>query len=313
MRVLVLFQGAVAFLYSDQPKELKLPSRREISRLAALAAKHNTDHFQRMHASSRSDWDDDEDVDLDSSTYLLADRRGPEPVPDWVITADSARQYDLGVLKTGKEADVHLVERRLGDDVNFLAAKRYRNLDERAFRNDARYRTARRTGESRVDKALAKGGRVGMAFRARQWVETEFEMLGRLWEAGIPVPYPVQQFGLEIMLELIGSPDEVAPRLVNTHLDPPFVALLWEQLVETLRKMVRAGVVHGDLSPYNLLVDGERLVLIDFPQAVDPIAHPEGMSLLARDVLNVCTWFSKRGVSCDSSSLIAELIAEAAG
>lgn len=287
-----------------------MPSRRELSRLAALAAKHDTDQFQRMRASTRSDWDDEDDVGLDFSSYLLAERRGPEPVPDWVITADSARQYDLGLLKTGKEADVHLVQRRLDGRVNYLAAKRYRNLDERAFRNDARYRSARRTGESRVDRALAKGGRVGMAFRSRQWVETEFEMLARLWDAGVPVPYPVQQFGLEIMLELIGSPDEIAPRLVNAPLDSSQLAQLWEQLTEALRLMVRAGTVHGDLSPYNILVDGERLVLIDFPQAVDPIAHPEGMSLLARDVLNVCSWFGRRGVSCDASKLIAELIAE---
>jgi RIO kinase 1 len=287
-----------------------LPSRGELARRAALAAKHDTDQFQRIRPTTRSDWDDDE-VDHEASTYLLADQRGPEPAPDWLITDDAARQYDLGVLKTGKEADVHLVERRLNDRVNHFAAKRYRDLDERAFRNDVRYRAARRTGKARVDRAMAKGSRAGMAYRAQQWVTTEFQMLGRLWEAGVAVPYPVQQLGPEIMLELIGSPDAIAPRLVHAHLDPPQTREMWGELVEILRRMVGAGVVHGDLSPYNVLVDGGRLVVIDFPQAVDPIAHPEGISLLERDVLNICGWFSKRGVDCHPSQLIAELIAEA--
>ena len=287
-----------------------MPSRRELSRLAALAAKRDSDQFQRIRPTTRSDWDDEDLVDPDSSTYLLAERRGPEPVPEWVITADAARQYDLGLLKTGKEAEVHLVERRLDDQVTYLAAKRYRDLDERSFRHDARYRSARRTGDARVDRAMAKGGRAGMAFRAHQWVATEFEMLERLWEAGVAVPYPVQQLGSEIMLELIGLPDAVAPRLVNAHLDTAQARELWGQLVDVLHRMVGAGVVHGDLSPYNVLLDGERLVVIDFPQAVDPITHPEGIRLLERDVLNICSWFSKRGVVCEPSQLIAELITE---
>lgn len=275
-----------------------------------MAAKRDTDTFQRIRPTVLSDWDD-EQVDAEASTYLLADEHGPDPVPPWVITEDAARQRDLGILKSGKEADVHLVERRIGDRVNVLAAKRYRNFEDRLFRNDARYRTARRTGNRRVDRAMAKGTAAGMAFRARQWVSTEFEVLGRLWSAGVAVPYPVQRMGNEIVLELIGSPDQVAPRLVQAGVTPARADQLWPKLVRNLRLMARTGVVHGDLSAYNILLDRERLVLIDFPQAVDPLAHPEGMSLLERDVLNISSWFAKRSVTIDASELVADLISEA--
>lgn len=284
-----------------------MPSRREYSRDAAMAKKRDTDEFERMHRSEVQAWDDEVD-ESSSSTYWQADERGPEPVPDWVITDDAAGQRDLGMLKTGKEADVHLVEREIGGTVNVLAAKRYRKFEDRMFRNDARYRAARRTGESHVDKAMATGNRIGMAFRARHWLATEFESLCRLWAAGVPVPYPVQRFGSEVMLELIGSSEQAAPRLVNARPSGAEARALWERLLDALHRMVGAGVVHGDLSPYNILVDGERLVIIDFPQAVDPLAHPEGLSLLQRDVGNVCGWFVKRGVRIDTDEVFAQLL-----
>lgn len=275
-----------------------------------MAKKRDSDHFESIYRRTKQLWDD-ELPQQDSSTYQLADERGPDVVPDWVITQDAARQYDLGILKTGKEADVFLVERTFADRVNILVAKRYRNFEDRLFRNDVRYRSARRSGDRRVDKAMTKGTAAGMAFRARQWLTTEFETLCRLWQAGVSVPYPVQRKGNEIMLELIGASDHAAPRLVETSPSPSEARALWEQLVDALHSMARAGVVHGDLSPYNILVYDERLVLIDFPQAVDPVAHPDGMDLLGRDVNNICRWFTKRGVSCDASVLIADLLGEA--
>ena len=225
-----------------------------------------------------------------------------------MITDDAARQYDLGILKTGKEAEVHLVERRLGPRTNLLAAKRYKAFEDRMFRNDARYRQGRRTGSSRTDKAIAAGTRAGMMFRARQWVETEFEVLGRLWEAGAAVPYPVQRLGRELMLEYLGDETGAAPRLVNIRPDRHQLTDLYRQLSELLDALVIVGVVHGDLSPYNLLVWKDRLYAIDFPQAVDPITNPDGISLLERDVLNTTSWFAKQGVDTDPSELLGRLI-----
>jgi RIO kinase 1 len=251
-------------------------------------------------------WDDDV-PDPEASTYFSAEH-GPSPVPDWVITEDAARQFDLGILKTGKEAEVHLVERRLGDRTNLLAAKRYKAFEDRMFRNDARYRQGRRTGSTRTDKAIAAGSRTGMMFRARQWVETEFEVLGRLWALGTAVPSPVQRLGRELMLEYLGDESGAAPRLVNVHAGRHQLVDLYGQLIDLLDDLMRAGVVHGDLSPYNLLVWRDRLYAIDFPQAVDPILNPEGISLLERDVINTTSWFAKQGIDTDPSELLGRLI-----
>ncbi len=225
-----------------------------------------------------------------------------------MITEDRARQYELGLLKTGKESEVFLVERHLGDRVNLLAAKRYKAFEDRMFRNDSRYRAGRRTGVSRDDRAMARGTTIGMALRAQQWIETEFETLGRLWSAGVSVPYPVQRQGREIMLEYLGDDASAAPRLVQVRAERRYLELLYEQLQTNLVLMVECGVVHGDLSPYNLLVWEDRLVVIDLPQAVDPIMNPNGLSLLERDVINTCSWFSKKGVATDASELLADLI-----
>jgi RIO kinase 1 len=229
-------------------------------------------------------------------------------VPEWVITDDAARQYELGVLKTGKEADVHLVQRVLGDRTNLLAAKRYRDLSERSFRDDAKYR--RRTGDRRIDLAMAKGTRTGLSFRAGLWIQTEFDALGKLWSAGAPVPYPVQMLGNELMLEYLGDDDEAAPRLVNaaTSLDKAALLDLYQQTLDALRLILATGYVHGDLSPYNLLVWNERIWVIDFPQAVDPWLNPDGLELLQRDIANVCGWFAQKGVATDANAVKSELL-----
>ena len=138
------------------------------------------------------------------------------------------------------------------------------------FRDDVRYRQSRRGRESRVDRAMAKGTQAGMTFRAQQWVDTEFDVLGRLWGAGVSVPYPVQLLGREIMLEYIGDEQAAPPRLVQFRGGLPELSDLYGQLLTNLGRMVEFGIVHADLSAYNLLVWNGRLVLIDFPQAVHP-------------------------------------------
>jgi RIO kinase 1 len=264
------------------------------------------DSFQPITRQARVLWDDDVH-DQEATTYTAA-THGPDPVPEWVITDDAARQYDLGVLKTGKEADVHLVQRVLGERTNLLAAKRYRDLSDRMFRNDAKYR--RRTGNRRTDLAMAKGTRAGMTFRAGLWMQTEFDALTLLWANGAPVPYPVQMLGSELMLEYLGDDDEAAPRLVHAAngLDRDALTDLYHQAIAALRLIVATGLVHGDLSPYNLLVWEEKLWVIDLPQAVDPLLNPDGLQLLERDVTNVCSWFAQKGVATDVRAVLAGLV-----
>jgi RIO kinase 1 len=253
-------------------------------------------------------WDDGE-VDPEETTYPVAEH-GPAPVPAWVITAGAACQFEHGKLKGGKEAEVFLVERTHASARNLLAAKRYRDHDDREFRHDARYRAARRTGESRLDRAVAKGTRRGMRFRGQLWAAHKWEVLGRLWSAGVAVPYPIQKLGTEIMLEFVGDDRSAAPRLADVSLDGRSLRELHAQVVDALFAMVRVGVVHADLSPYNVLVWQGRAVLIDFPQSVHPQDGPDALALLRRDVTNLVGWFGRKGVASDLDVLYARLVAE---
>ncbi|MFI5045774.1 MAG: RIO1 family regulatory kinase/ATPase [Acidimicrobiia bacterium] len=266
------------------------------------------DSFEPRERRPRVRWDDD-DVDPEETTYLAAEH-GPEPVPDWVITAGAARQREHGKLKGGKEAEVFVVERTFGTARNLLAAKRYREHDDRDFRDDSRYRAARRTGDSRADRAVAKGTRRGMRFRGALWAANEWDVMRTLWSAGISVPYPVQKLGTEIMLEFCGDDRSAAPRLADASLDSRTLRSLQAQVVDAMFGMVREGVVHADLSPYNVLVWDGRAVLIDFPQAVHPQDGPDALALLQRDVDNLLGWFHRKGVESDLDALYRRLVAE---
>jgi RIO kinase 1 len=268
-----------------------------------------SDSFQRLSRRPRVRWDD-EDVDPEETTYGYAEP-GPEPVPGWVITTGAARQREHGKLKGGKEAEVFLIERTHGSGRNLLAAKRYRDYDDRDFRDDSRYRAARRTGESRVDRAVAKGTRRGMRFRGALWAANEWEVMGRLWSAGVAVPYPVQKLGTELMLEFVGDDQSAAPRLADLAIDRTALHDLHGQVLDAMFAMVREGVVHADLSPYNVLVWDGRAVLIDFPQAVHPQDGPDALALLQRDVTNLLGWFRRKGVKTDLDQLYSRLAAAA--
>jgi RIO kinase 1 len=237
---------------------------------------------------------------------------GPEPWPDWLITSDAAVDTELGILKTGKEADVFLLERADADAGVVLAAKRYRGLDHRLFSRDAGYTEGRRMRNSRDRRAAAKGTRHGRAVEAGQWAAAEFAYLAHLWSVGLPVPYPVQLDGTELLMELIVLADgSGAPRLAQTRPALPLLETYWDQLMQAMRGMAALGLAHGDLSPFNLLATEDRLVLIDLPQAVDVVANPQGMDYLARDCRNVATWFRARGLDVDADDLLADLVAYA--
>jgi RIO kinase 1 len=226
--------------------------------------------------------------------------RGPKPHPDWLVTELAAVDSELGVLKTGKEADVFLLRRGVPDTGRscLLAAKRYRSTDHRMFHRDDGYLEGRRTRESRVNRAVSSRTAFGREAIAGQWANAEFTALSRLYAAGVPVPYPVQIIGTELLLEFIGSQDgTAAPRLAETRLEPKELAAVWEQLVEAMVALARDGLAHGDLSAYNLLVHDGRLVLIDLPQVVDLIANPRGAWFLDRDAANVGRWFTAHGLT----------------
>jgi RIO kinase 1 len=242
---------------------------------------------------------------------------GPQPRPDWVITELAAVDTELGVLKTGKEAEVHLLERSIPDTDRsvLLAAKRYRAPEHRLFHRDAGYLEGRRVRESRMSRAMVSRTSFGMELIAGQWAAAEFDALARLWEigrtyGGIRVPYPVSLSGTELLLEFIGTAGAAAPRLVQLRPDRAQLASLWAQLVDAVTVLARAGLAHGDLSPYNVLVRDGQLVLIDLPQVVDVVINPAGPEFLRRDVTVMATWFTARGYPVDPADLVRNLLAD---
>jgi RIO kinase 1 len=245
---------------------------------------------------------------------------GPHPRPDWVRTEYGAVDTELGMLKTGKEADVFLVRRAVPDTdrVSMIAAKRYRDGDHRLFHRDAGYLEGRRVRRSREMRAMTNRTAFGKELIAGQWAAAEFGALSRLWQVGqeggtISVPYPVQLLGTELMLEFIGDWEtgEAAPRLAQVRPDRDGLEDLWRQMTDALSVLARTQIAHGDLSPYNTLVHQGRLVIIDMPQIVDLIANPQGAEFLARDVRNVASWFTARGLTVDADGLIERLSYEA--
>lgn len=265
--------------------------------------------------------DPEPDTDIEEpmwSTYPDA-THGPGPLPPWVITSPAAIDTDLGVMKTGKEADVSLLRRAHDGREVLLAVKQYRDAQHRMFHRDAGYLEGRRVRRSRETRAMATRTEFGRELISGQWAAAEFAVLAKLWSAGAAVPYPVQLSGTELMMEFIGDSDPpgtgtghgratAAPRLAQLRPDRREAHALYEQLRDVLISLTESGYAHGDLSAYNILVHHGRLVLIDLPQAVDLVGNPQGFDFLHRDCRNICAWFEARGVHADADDLRDELL-----
>ncbi|WP_238161768.1 serine protein kinase RIO [Kribbella antibiotica] len=287
----------------------------------------SSDVFRTESESASDDFDFDfQQVDEELApnqrwtTWLDVERgsRGPEPRPSWVVTAQAAIDTELGVLKTGKEADVFLIERAveaIGDapaQSSLLAAKRYRAEEHRSFHRSTAYVEGRRTRNSRDSRAMAKKSQHGRSVASGQWAYAEWDALNRLWKAGVPVPYPVQIDGTELLMEFIDDGEGgAAPRLAQVRPSKQLLGEYFEQLRGAMRELARAGLAHGDLSPYNVLAQGERIVMIDLPQVIDIVGNPKGMEFLLRDCHNMATYFTSRGLEIDEQELFADLLSMA--
>ncbi len=247
--------------------------------------------------------------------WLIAD---PEPY----------EEYDLGPLKTGKEAEVFLVERLAADGRScLLAHKRYRprlvthkgELQDLGFQrassfvNDSAYRSERSIANSRDQRAAAKKTRHGRAVLNHEWPANEFDMLERMARAGVTVPLPVSRTTDGLLMQYIGDRTMAAPRLVQAGLSRAGLQQAATMLVDNLHRMVGAGVVHADLSVFNLLWWEDVLFVIDVPQAVDIGTNAQAFEFLHRDLENVGTWFRSKGVALDAEDVFRDLVAEATG
>jgi RIO kinase 1 len=200
------------------------------------------------------------------------------------LLADGVIDEVVARLKSGKEADVWLV--RHGAEI--VAAKVYKARHARSFKNNAAYKEGRQVRNSRTQRAMDRGSRFGQAAAEDAWKAKESEALHRLHAAGVRVPRPVLFYeGVLLMEVVVDAHGHPAPRLVDAPLAREQAAGIYAELRKQAVGMLACDLVHGDLSPYNVLVGRDGPVVIDMPQVVDAAHNGQAESFFLRDLQNV--------------------------
>ena len=195
----------------------------------------------------------------------------------------------IGQLMSGKEATVYVV--RCGEHIR--CAKVYKEANQRSFRNNASYQEGRKVKNSRQARAMGKGSRYGRKMQEEVWQSAEVDALYRLAAAGVRVPKPHICFeGVLLMDLVVDAEGHAAPRLNDVELSEEQALEYHALLVNQVVRMLCAGIIHGDLSEYNILVGEGGPVIIDLPQAIDAAGNSNAAELLERDVNNLKTYFS---------------------
>lgn len=187
-------------------------------------------------------------------------------------------------LKSGKEATVYLV--RCGSQVR--CAKVYRDLAQRSFQRRARYQEGRKVRGSRQARAMSKRTRFGRREQEAAWKNAEVDALYKLQAAGVRVPKPYGYFNdtliMELVIDVAGDP---APRLGEVELLPETARQYHRFLIQQIVRMLSIGLIHGDLSEFNVLVAPDGPVIIDLPQVVNAAGNNGALAMLERDVNNI--------------------------
>lgn len=193
-------------------------------------------------------------------------------------------------LMSGKEAAVYIV--RCGDTIR--CAKVYKEATQRSFKKAVAYREGRKVRNSRRARAMEKGSGFGREQQEKMWQSAEVDALYKLAAAGVRVPVPFGCFDGVLLMELV-TDDEgyVAPRLNDVVMSPEQALEDHQTMMGYVAKMLCAGIIHGDLSEFNVLVDENGPVIIDLPQAVDASANNNAEWMLARDINNIRDYYSQ--------------------
>jgi RIO kinase 1 len=206
------------------------------------------------------------------------------------LVTDGLVDAVLRQLMSGKEAMVYVVQ--CGDELR--CAKVYKEARQRSFRQAVDYTEGRKTRNSRQARAMAKGSRYGRQEQESAWQSAEVDALYRLAAAGVRVPTPYNFHAGVLLMELLtDAAGEPAPRLNDVLLSEALARQFHAILIRQVVRMLCAGIVHGDLSEYNVLVDSEGPVIIDLPQAMDAAANNNARRILERDVDNLKAYFGQ--------------------
>jgi len=196
----------------------------------------------------------------------------------------------LSQLMSGKEAQVYIV--RCGDERR--CAKVFKEATNRSFKQAVQYQEGRSVRNSRRSRAMSKKTRYGQKEQENAWLNAEVEALRRLDAAGVRVPAPLSFVDGVLLMELVADADGgAAPQLGTLSHSPEQARDYHDRIIREIVRMLCAGLVHGDLSPFNVLVDSHGPVIIDLPQAVDAAGNNSAEMMLARDIANMRVWFGQ--------------------
>jgi RIO kinase 1 len=248
------------------------------------------------------DWDwEDDGIDLARPRFLRGSLREMEQR----VVLDEFMQYITDVVATvndGKEATVYLCRAKREVGVEHLAAKVYRARKFRAFANESTYVQTRRMRDRRLAKAVRGRSRKGRQAMHVMWQRREWDALVNLHAAGasVPIPYAFGERG--ILMEYVAGDGVLtgAPVLSECRLTVAEAQTVWHAVRRDIECLLDCGLVHGDLSAYNILMADGRARLIDLPQAVQIDEAPDAWLLFLRDVENVCSYFERQGLTLDA-------------
>ena len=196
----------------------------------------------------------------------------------------------ISQLMSGKEATVFMV--RCGDEIR--CAKVYKEANKRSFKKAAQYQEGRKSRNSRRARAMEKGSKYGRNQQEEAWQNAEVDALYTVAEAGVRVPHPFGCFEGVLLMELItDEAGDVAPRLNDVVMSEEQAIEDHQLVMSYVARMLCAGIVHGDLSEFNVLVDEYGPVIIDLPQAVDASANNNAKAMLIRDVDNITNYYGQ--------------------
>ena len=208
-----------------------------------------------------------------------------QPLVDEGLVDEVLRQ-----LMSGKEADVYVV--RCGNEIR--CAKVYKEAAKRSFKKAVQYQEGRKERNSRRQRAIEKGSKYGRKQQEETWQSAEVDALFRLARAGVRVPQPYICLDGVLLMELVTDDEgQVAPRLGEVTMSAEQAREDHATMMHYVMLMLCAGLVHGDLSEFNVLVDEYGPVIIDLPQAVDASANNHARSMLARDINNITEYYGQ--------------------
>jgi RIO kinase 1 len=195
----------------------------------------------------------------------------------------------INQLMSGKEATVYVV--RCGDEIR--CAKVYKEAAKRSFKKATQYREGRKVKNSRRARAIEKGSKFGRGQEENAWQSAEVDALYKLERAGVRVPQPYGCFDGVLLMELVTDQEgNVAPRLADVALSEEEALEDHAVMMEYVIRMLCTGIIHGDLSEFNVLVDDYGPVIIDLPQAVDAAANNNAEWMLERDVNKITSYYA---------------------